>query len=284
MNYKESTIRTPAKLNIRLKVVGQRPDGYHEIVSIMVPVNLYDFIQLKIIQSRGIRLIHEGFAVPTDERNLAFRAALLFFSKTKIDNGLIINLEKKIPVGAGLGGGSSDAASVLKALNTFYSNPLTQAELYNLAVSLGADVPFFLECKPSIATGIGDILEPIERWPILNYLIVTPPINISTSWAYENLRLELTKDEYIYICNALNYEPIPISHILENDLEKVTSVSFPIVETLKKILLDAGAEGVLMSGSGPSVFGVFSSHDLAKTSEEELKAMNMGNVVLAVGI
>lgn len=284
MNSPKHTIKAPAKLNIRLKVIGRRPDGYHDIVSIMVPVDLYDFIHLEFIPKKGIEIKSEGFYVPTDEDNLAFRAASLFFSKTKINDGLIIKLLKNIPVGAGLGGGSSDAASVLKSLNNFYSNPLSIEELHNMAVSLGADVPFFLECRPSIARGIGDILETIDNWPDFCYLLVTPPIHVSTSWAYKNLRLGLTTDEYNYINSILKYDPIPISRILENDLEEVTSASFPIIETIKRRLLDAGAEGAVMSGSGPSVFGVFLSSDRAKSAGEDLISMNMGNTVLAVGI
>ncbi|MBN2059979.1 MAG: 4-(cytidine 5'-diphospho)-2-C-methyl-D-erythritol kinase [Deltaproteobacteria bacterium] len=280
----EFFIKAPAKLNIRLKVVGRRHDGYHEIVTIMVPVDLYDFIHLKIKPCSGINLVCKGFSAPADETNLASRAASLFFSETKKKDGLIIDLIKNIPIGAGLGGGSSNAASVLKSLNNYYSNPLSKTEMHDLAVSLGADVPFFLECRPSVATGIGDILEPIDKWPNLYYLIIIPPVSVSTSWAYENVRLQLTTDEYSYINSVLKFEPIPISHILENDLEKVTSASFPIIETLKKMLLDAGAEGAVMSGSGSSVFGVFSSADRAKSAEAELRATDMGKTVLAMGI
>ncbi|MFC1868420.1 4-(cytidine 5'-diphospho)-2-C-methyl-D-erythritol kinase [Thermodesulfobacteriota bacterium] len=284
MTISSYRIKAPAKVNIRLKITGRRSDGYHELVSIMVPVNLYDMLELKALPFDGhIKIACEGFEVPTDEGNLIYRAAESFMSLTGIDDGVSVKLTKNIPVAAGLGGGSSDAAATLLALNKIYSGPLSGTGLHDLAVKLGADVPFFLHCTPSLATGIGEILEPIKNWPEFWYVIVTPPIRISTSWAYENLKLELTTGEYDYIVNFLKNDAINISHILENDLEKVTSASFPVINTIKKLLKDAGAEGAIMSGSGPSLFGLFSFADKARSAKDFLISRDLGDVFMVRG-
>ncbi|MDB9823094.1 4-(cytidine 5'-diphospho)-2-C-methyl-D-erythritol kinase [Deltaproteobacteria bacterium] len=283
MNTSIYSIKAPAKVNIRLKVTGRRPDGYHELVSIMVPVDLFDILELKVHSGGQIKIQSKGFEVPTDENNLIYLAARLFMSRTGINNGASITLLKNIPVAAGLGGGSSDAASTLLALNRIYSSPLSDSDLHDLAVKLGADVPFFLNSRPSLATGIGDILKPIPNWPELWYLIITPPIEVSTSWVYKNLKLELTTGEYHYILHILKKDTFSISRILENDLETVTSASFPIINTLKKLLMDAGAEGAIMSGSGPSVFGVFLSSEKAAKARDALASGNLGNVFVVRG-
>ncbi|MFC1532792.1 4-(cytidine 5'-diphospho)-2-C-methyl-D-erythritol kinase [Thermodesulfobacteriota bacterium] len=276
-------IKAPAKVNIRLKVTGCRPDGYHELVSIMVPVNLFDILELKSPFNGHIKITHEGFDVPSDESNLIWRAAESFMSRTGIDSGVSIKLIKNIPIAAGLGGGSSDAAATLLALNKIYSRPLSESGLHNLAINLGADVPFFLDCRPSLVTGVGEILEPLDNWPEFWYVIITPPIRVSTSWAYGNLKLELTIGEYDYIVNFLKTDNFAISHILENDLEKVTSTSFPIINTLKKLLVDAGAAGAIMSGSGPSVFGLFLSPGKAKSARDSLISLELGDVFMVKG-
>ncbi len=271
-------IPSPAKLNIRLKVTGRRPDGYHELVSIMVPVTLFDQIKLETGQSPGITISSSGFSVPVNDDNLACRAAKAFFSKTGLKQNLSIKLQKNIPVAAGLGGGSSNAACTLKALNEIWSNPLSLQELEKLAVKLGADVPFFLYNRPCIARGIGEILEPISKWPRFWYVIVKPTIKISTAWVYENFKLRLTTNENIYILRGLGKDRYKIIDILENDLESVTASHFPVINTIKKALKNAGAEGVLMSGSGPSVFGIFKSKNHAMTAKEKLASRNQWKV------
>jgi 4-diphosphocytidyl-2-C-methyl-D-erythritol kinase len=283
VNTATYSIKTPAKLNIRLKVTGLRPDGYHELVSIMVPVGLYDILELRVPFDGRIQITCKDTDVPSDKNNLIYRAAELFMYQTGLDEGASITLLKNIPVSAGLGGGSSDAAATLLALNRIYSNPLSDPDLHALAVKLGADVPFFLNCRPSLATGIGEILSPIPNWPELWYIIVVPPFKVSTSWAYQNLRLRLTTDEYTDIFEMLKKGNYSISNILENDLEKVTSASFPIINTLKKSLMDAGAEGAIMSGSGPSVFGIFLTNEKAVCAKEALLSGNLGRVFMVRG-
>lgn len=274
-------IKAPAKLNLRLKITGRRPDGYHELVSIMVPIDFVDLLEVTVIRERGIELSCEGFRVPTDEKNLVYQAALGFFSRTGIQGGVSIKLSKNIPVAAGLGGGSSDAAATLLSLNKIWSQPLGLSALHELAVQLGADVPFFLHSEPSLATGIGDVLEPLKEWPKFWYVIITPPVQVSTSWVYGNLKLELTRGEYDYIVKFLRNDPIAVSAILENDLEEVTSAKFPVIDTIKKCLMNVGAEGALMTGSGPSVFGIFSSLNQALSAKQSLISQNLGDIFVA---
>jgi len=292
-NQQPSIHFAPAKLNARLKVTARRPDGYHELVSIMVPVSLYDRIELQTTSDSRITISCEGFSAPANEENLACRAAKSFFAQTGIDHGLSIKLTKNIPVAAGLGGGSSDAACVLKALNRKLSRPLTARQLAELALGLGADVPFFLNGRPCIARGIGEILEPVENWPQFWYIIVTPPIKVSTSWVYRNLNwsspgvareLELTNNEYQFIIKNLKKKPFPVGRILENDLEGVTASHFSAIESTKRALTETGADGVLMSGSGPSVFGIFKSKDKALQAKTDLASCNLGDIFLAQGL
>jgi 4-diphosphocytidyl-2-C-methyl-D-erythritol kinase len=219
--------------------------------------------------------------VPADETNLVHRAARSFFSQTGFHEGITIKLFKSIPVAAGMGGGSSDAAATLLALNEMWSKPLSLSELHKIAIELGADVPFFLMGRPCLARGIGEILEPIEAWPKCWYVIVRPPIEVSTPWVYGNLKLLLTTSEYDYIKQILKGATVSIPQILENDLERVTAATFPIIETIKKSLIQAGAQGALMTGSGPSVFGVFSTKDRALSGKQNLITRNLGDVFMA---
>jgi len=246
----------------------------------MVPIDLFDLLEFTVIP-KGIELACDGFQVPANGSNLAYRATRSFLSRTGLQKGISMRLTKNIPVAAGMGGGSSDAAATLLFLNELWSRPLSLPDLQELAVHLGADVPFFLYCRPCLAMGIGEILEPLERWPKSWYLIVTPPLKISTSWVYGNLKLKLTAGEYSYINNRLKKEIFDISQILENDLEEVTSASFPVIETIKKALLHAGAEGAIMTGSGPSVFGVFSSYNKASSAKQYILSQNLGDVFVA---
>jgi 4-diphosphocytidyl-2-C-methyl-D-erythritol kinase len=284
MKSKNSKLLAPAKLNIRLKVTGRRPDGYHELVSIMVPVSLFDHLELEMTPRGRIRLTCQGLSIPDNEENLVYRAAQAFFSRTGSASGLSVKLTKNIPVAAGLGGGSSDAASTLMALNDMCANPLTSEELAELAVSLGADIPFFLKNVPCMARGIGEILQPIEKWPEFWYVIVTPFVKVSTAWVYANLKLKLTTGEYDSIITQLGLGSFDIAEILENDLETVTASHFPVINKIKKSLVDGGAKGALMTGSGPSVFGIFESKNQALSAERHLISRDLGNIFVVKGI
>ena len=274
------TTKAPAKLNLLLKVTGRRPDGYHDLVSLMVPVDFWDVLEYEVIPEK-VELVWEGLPVPDDESNLVRRAARAFFERSGVKGGVCVRVAKNIPVAAGMGGGSSDAAATLLALNHLWSRPLSLETLGELALELGADVPFFLKPRPCIAKGIGEILEPLERWPEFWYVIVTPRFQVSTAWMYEHLRLGLTSTQYDRIKTELRKKRPVISRLLENDLESVTSANFPILDRIKETLLDAGAEGALMTGSGPTVFGVFVSRKQAEQASDKIIPNDFGRVILA---
>ncbi len=269
-------IKTPAKLNLFLEILKKRKDGYHEIRSIMIPIDLYDEIFLEKAD-KGVRLQCSDSSLPTDERNLAFKAASLYLKEADIKEGVYINIKKNIPISAGLGGGSSDAAAVLKGLNKIYQK-FSEKELLEMARHIGADVPFFLYSIPCLAMGIGEILEPLCP-RTLHFILVTPHIQVSTAWAYREYdKLHLTKSEQSSI--KKRWKKGDIKALLKNDLEKVTIRSFPVIEELKMLLLRKGAKGVLMSGSGPTVFGIFESRRDANRVVNELPA-DIGKLFVA---
>lgn len=274
-----NSMKSPAKLNLRLKVTGIRSDGYHNLVSLMVPIDLFDFLDFSLTHSEKDRIACTGYAAPSDEKNLIMKAINAFRETAGAASGVSVGLRKNIPVSAGLGGGSSNAAAALLWMNDALGKPLSSERLHELAARLGADVPFFLDCRPAIARGIGEVLEPVDPWPQHWYVVVAPALHVSTEWVYGNYRLnELTRDEYHYIKDRLGNDSLAIAHILENDLETVTSASFPIIETIKFHLKEAGAAGVLMSGSGPSVFGVFNDSQSAGRASKQLASLNIGDV------
>jgi 4-diphosphocytidyl-2-C-methyl-D-erythritol kinase len=274
-------LEASAKVNVGLRVTGKRPDGYHELITIMVPVTLYDSLEL-IPRDKGVSISCGGFPVPADEGNLAFRAAEAFFGCSGIGGGVEIRLRKGIPVAAGLGGGSSDAAATLLGLNRIYGLPLDEVTMGRLALGLGADVPFFLLGRPALARGVGEVLEPLEGWPELWYLIVTPAIEVSTAWVYANLKIGLTSRNLPFNMPSFEATPFEVADFLVNDLEAVTAARFPVITRIKALMLDAGAEGALMSGSGPSVYGIFTTEEKAERARERFEGL--GRVFLARGI
>ncbi len=261
---------SPAKINLFLHILGKRDDGYHEIMSLMTPVSLWDEIFFEF-NKPGIKISCSHALVPEDEKNLAWKAARIFFEKTGIKEGIFISIDKNIPVGAGLGGGSSNSACVLKALNEHYSRPLSRPELMEAALETGSDVPFFISCKPAIATGRGEILAPVKKLLKYNVILVPFGFHVSTARVYKKLNLALTKCEKInkhFHFNGSKFDPA--LHLC-NDLETVTAAWHPVIENAKKALIDNGAKGALMSGSGPTVFGLFSSKKMAERALKALK-------------
>lgn len=267
---KKIVLFAPAKINAFLEIVGRRSDGYHELKTLFIPVSLYDKIELDFI-SDGVRVFCSNEYAPSDENNLAAKAARLFFEKTGISSGLEIKIEKNIPVAAGLGGGSSDAATVLKGLNSFFGAPLGTQELCAMGLCLGADVPFFIHAVPSYAEGIGEILSPVEKLVPYEVLIVNPGVPLSTAEVYKNLNLGLTKCKKENKYPALNQGLCDIKRILCNDLETPAISLCPVIEEMKAFLTAQEADGVLMSGSGPSVFGLFSDADKANKAVGAIK-------------
>lgn len=262
------TITAPAKINLYLKVLGRRPDGYHDLESVMQKLALADELSMRR-QDGGISLECSDPALPTGEDNLVWRAARLFLDYTGRPGGVRIRLEKRIPVAAGLGGGSSDAAAVLVGLNRLFVAGLSEEQLAGLGLKLGADVPFFVSpAAAALARGIGERLTPVAGLISGHLLLVNPGFAVSTRWVYENLALTSGGNPYILapesgpLTNG-NSDPaaldfhVAASSCFVNDLETVTVGRHPVIGEIKQALLDFGARIALMSGSGPTVFGYF---------------------------
>jgi 4-diphosphocytidyl-2-C-methyl-D-erythritol kinase len=258
------TLSAPAKINLRLEVLGRRPDGYHELCMVNAPVDLYDTVRLQLARS-GIRVSCSDPGVPTDRTNLAARAAeLLLQRRPEPRPGVRIRIWKRIPVAAGLGGGSSDAAATLVGLNRLLRMRLSAPELARLALRIGADVPFFLEGRPALVQGIGEKLKRIPRLPDWTYLLVFPPFGVSTAWAFAHWRAPLTKPVRPHIMMlSKNPDRRELSHWLRNDLETPVVRRYPLVKELKRMLVSLGALGAVMSGSGSTVVGVFQNRHQA---------------------
>jgi 4-diphosphocytidyl-2-C-methyl-D-erythritol kinase len=260
-------IRAPAKINLSLRVVGKRRDGYHLVDTIMFPVSLYDEIEITRSNSdrRGrLQVTCDHPQVPSGKRNLVYQAAELLLGKQAIRKPLRIHIRKRIPVGAGLGGGSSDAAATLRALNRLYRLKKSRRELLALGASLGADVPFFISGRPARARGIGDKLTPLGSMPRLWAVILYPGFPVSTRWAYRNLSFKLTKGIGNTSLNRLMRDRKELARSMVNDLEKVVFRRYPRLAALKERLVQEGAAAALMSGSGSSVFGIFFAGDAAR--------------------
>lgn len=264
------TIKAPGKLNLHLRITGKRSDGYHEIESLFVPVALWDTLNISKA-NKGLTVYCTGRELPEGPENLVYRAARSFFEKTGMRGGARISLVKVIPISSGLGGGSSDAAATLKGLNTLCDDPLPGKDLEELALSLGADVPFFLFQGPAIARGIGELLEPVRDFPPFWYVIVSPGLAVSTAWAYGQVRLRLTVEGNRDKMESFNAATLKIPDLLYNDLESVTLGKYPFLCSIKESLLASGALGALMTGSGPSIFGVFDSGQKAHEAGETLR-------------
>jgi len=254
-------IRVPAKVNLWLEVIRKRSDGYHELSSLMLPIDVYDRLELSL-QSGGISLTCNHAEVPENEANLAWKAAELYLEATRLITGVKIRLEKAIPAGAGLGGGSADAAGVLLAMNEIAGRRLSMDELHALAGRLGADVPFFLYCRPAMAGGIGEKLERVEGIPCYPLVLIKPPMMVSTRWVYQSLKL--TRGESRIRIATFLAHPWRLHDVMQNDLEIVTLDEYPLLAKMKEWLKEHGAVGVLMSGSGPTVFGVFQDRSHAE--------------------
>ncbi len=259
----------PAKINLWLEVIRRREDGYHDLSSLMVPLQLCDELEVELKEDAGILIECSEPGVPSDESNLCWKATCAFMKKTGINRGVHIRLQKNIPHAAGLGGGSSDAAATMLALNHLMGNRLTERELHDTARHIGADVPFFLGRRPALATGIGDLLEPVEALPPYWLVLIKPPINVSTRRVYESLTL--TRGESRITVPLFLARPWDVHLWLQNDLENFTGTEYPVVGALKRWLVNQGALGALMSGSGSSVFGVFQRAGIAERVGESAR-------------
>ena len=265
---------SPAKVNLHLRVLRKREDGYHDILTLMQRISLYDEMLFSPLE-HGITVTCPDSTLPENEENIVYRAAKIFFSHTPCPRGIHITIRKSIPVAAGLGGGSSNAATTLMALNEMQDLPCTTDELMKIGSTLGADVPFFIFGKTAWATGIGDHFQTVEKIPSLWFVLVTPSFEVSTKMVYDKLNFRLTRRALKYKSSAL-YTVEDLVKALCNDLENVTLNLYPILQQLKELLLKQGAHGALMSGSGPTVFGIFTQEKKASKAEAVLREMGAG--------
>lgn len=279
MQQDRITLQAPAKINLYLKVTGRRVDGYHTLKTLMQKVSLCDKLELRP-RRQGIRLHCSGGAVPENSDNLVYRAAEFFLQAVgRLRKGSVpgveISLEKNIPIAAGLGGGSSDAAATLKGLNVLYGYGCTDEELATMGLRLGADVPFFLvDTAAAIATGIGEIITPVPSLTGYSILLVNPGFSVSTRWVYQTFALTKREsasnlknsqegfNEHGVLSRSVSVEARSMA--MRNDLEMITIAKYPEIDQLKNELIKNGAAIALMSGSGPTVFGLFDDKQSAE--------------------
>ena len=264
-------ILSPAKINLFLQIVGKRQDGYHDLLSLMCCISLYDTISI-FFQANKTSVSCNNKMVPENETNLTVKAANLFFKTLNKSEHVHIDIDKQIPVGAGLGGGSSNAAAVLSGLNHYYDFPFSTDQLISMGIAIGSDVPFFLFRKPALVSGMGEKLESFNGLEPLHILLIYPGFSVSTADIYGKLNLGLTK------CKNKNYrfkeQKYDVVANLFNDLETVTASIYPDIALAQKALLTHGAMGALMSGSGPTVFGLFSDIDKVHEAYNALSGNN----------
>jgi 4-diphosphocytidyl-2-C-methyl-D-erythritol kinase len=263
------TLPAPAKVNLHLEILGRRPDGFHNLRMINLLLDLCDTIHLQLKPS-GLRILCRHPQVPSDRTNLAAKAAELLLQQIPEPRpGVRISIRKRIPVAAGLGGGSSDAAATLRGLVRLWRLSFSEARLRRLALAVGADVPFFLFGRPALVEGIGERLKPLPPIPDWTYLLVTPPFGVSTAWAYGRWQASLTKRPKLHIIkNLKNSGHLELSRWLRNDLEPVVVRRYPVVGEVRQALVSLGALAAVMTGSGPSVVGVFKNlHQAGKASK-----------------
>ncbi len=269
------TYPSPAKVNLFLKVLGERPDSYHEIVSLVDIISLEDELRVEEIPEDAVIVEDDGHLLPSGSANTIYRSAALLKEAYGVKRGVRLFVEKKIPIGAGLGGPSSNAAATLIALVKLWGLPASRADLFAIGSKVGADVPLFLYGKPCVMRGVGERITPIEI-PRIWYVIVYPGIILHTKEVYGGLKIPLTLAQNDITLSGRFDTVLDVARVLENDLEEVAFSLHPEIENLKDTLREAGAIGSLMSGSGSSVFGVFENEAEARVAAEKVR--DLGSV------
>ncbi len=270
-----------AKINLGLDVVGRLENGYHEVKMIMQTVGIYDVLTLAKIPE-GIVVTTDNGELPTDDNNLIYKAARLMLEKYNIAQGVSIHLEKNIPIAAGMAGGSTDAAGTFLGMNELFELGASEEELRELGVKVGADVPYCIMGGTALAEGIGEKLTRLPAPPDCYLLVAKPEINVSTKYVYEHLDAEgVTKHPDIDgMVEAIKQGSLEgIVDRLGNVLEVVTVKKYTIINDIKKVMLEGGALGSLMSGSGPTVFGIFAAKELAEETADRIVQMDLAKQV-----
>jgi len=262
-----------AKINLSLDVLNKREDGYHNLRMIMQTIQLHDTISIHEIPS-GVEIKCAAPYVPSNSSNIAYKAAEAMINNYKLDAGVRIEIDKKIPVAAGLAGGSTDAAAVLKGINTLFKLNIEQKELMQIGKAIGADVPYCIMGGTVLAEGIGEKLTPLTSLDNIPILLIKPRIGVSTAWVYKSLDLDKVNNRpnTSMLIDALEKKDIKyIAENMSNVLESVTIGKYPLIEKIKKSLLHKGAIGSMMSGSGPTVFGIFENQEKAMNAFNQFK-------------
>lgn len=281
------TLKALAKINLGLDVLGRRENGYHDVRMVMQTIYLYDNVTMEKTEEAGIHLECNLFYLPVDENNIAYKAAKLLMDEFNIQKGVRIVLDKHIPVAAGLAGGSANAAAVLVGMNRLFSLGLSQKDLMERGVSLGADVPYCVMRGTVLAEGIGEILSPLPPLPKCCVLIAKPGISVSTKTVYEKLdSQEITEHPDIDgILEGLDKQDLhKVASSMGNVLETVTIGDYPMIEEIKDVMKETGALNAMMSGSGPTVFGIFDDRSKAKEAQQKLRELQIAKQVYIANV
>lgn len=280
-------LKALAKINLGLDVLGRRENGYHDVRMIMQSIYLYDNVTIEKQEEPGIKLVTNLHYLPIDEKNIAYKAAKMLMDEFQISCGVKIVLDKHIPVAAGMAGGSSNAAAVLVGMNRLFGLNLSQQDLMDRGVKLGADVPYCVMRGTVLAEGIGEILTPLDPMPKCYVLIAKPAIGVSTKVVYEKLDSKEIEnhpdiDSILDGLKEQNLEKIAAS--MGNVLESVTIDDYPIIDDIKQVMMEAGALNAMMSGSGPTVFGIFADKKTAKEAQRKMRNSNLTKQIYLVNV
>lgn len=277
-------LKALAKVNLCLDVLRKREDGYHEVKMVMQTISLYDELEIRKVKQPGIQIRTNLYYLPTNENNLVHKAADLLRKEFHLEGGVAIQLQKKIPVAAGMAGGSSDAAAVLWGMNQMYSLGLSRKDLMERGVCLGADVPYCVLRGTALAEGIGEKLQVLPPMPKCYLLIAKPGISVSTKFVYENLHAnDLRQEQHPdvdAVIDALKKKDLGmLAACMGNVLEEVTVPAYPVIDKIKKCMADEGALGAMMSGSGPTVFGIFDTQGKARRAYRAIRGAQLAKQV-----
>lgn len=280
-------LRALAKINLGLDIIGKRPDGYHDVRMIMQTIQMYDVLDIRKKEEPGISLSVNAPYIPSDERNLVYKAAKLLMDEFRIQEGVDIRLEKFIPVAAGMAGGSSDAAAAFVGLNRLFRLNLTEQELMERAVKIGADVPYCIMRGTALAEGIGEKLTRLDPLPKCYVLVGKPGINVSTKMAYENLNLsDISAHPDIdgMIEDIKNRDLYSMAAKMSNVFEPGIAKQYPVIRQIRELMEDNGAIKAMMSGSGPTVFGIFDNKEVTEKAAAVLRESGLARTVFATEI
>ena len=281
------SLKALAKINLGLDVVRRRDDGYHEVRMIMQTINLFDRLEIKKIKESAIKIHTNLFFLPVNENNLVYKAAKLLIDEFGIQEGVSVGLTKKIPVAAGMAGGSTDAAAMLFGMNRLFGLGLSKKQLMERGVKIGADVPYCIMRGTALAEGIGDKLSPLPAMVKCPVLIAKPQISVSTKFVYQNLKLDdktVHPDIDRLIEDIRNKDLKAVSDHMGNVLESVTIPNYPVISQIKEQMMDSGAVGSMMSGSGPTVFGLFDDSRTAQFAFGKIKRSGLAKQVYLTSI